>query len=74
MRDDDALRLAMACIAPAQQSKAAAARLRHERRQARLQRLAAERERQRQALLHDPVARALAKANAAAARNADDGE
>ena len=74
MRDDDAMRRAMACIAPAQLAKSAAARLRHERRQLRLQRLAAERERQRQALLQDPVAKALAKANAAATRNADDDE
>lgn len=74
MRDDDAMHRALACIAPAQRAKAAAARLRHERRQLRLQRQADERERRRQALLHDPVARALAKANAAVSRNIDDGE
>lgn len=74
MRDDDDMNRALACIAPDRLAKAAAARLRHERRQARLQRLAAERERQRQALLQDPVTRALAKANAAATRSGDDGE
>jgi hypothetical protein len=74
MRVDDDMKRALACIAPDRLAKASAARLRHERRQARLQRLAAERERQRQALLQDPVTRALAKANATAARSGDDSE
>ena len=72
MRVDDDMSRALACIAPERLAKAAAARLRHERRQARLQRLAAERERQRQVLLQDPVAKALAKAMAT--RSGDAGE
>ena len=74
MRVDDDMSRALACIAPERLAKAAAALLRHERRQARLQRLATERERQRRVLLQDPVTRALAKANATAARSGDDGE
>lgn len=66
MPDDDVLTRALACIPPVRLAKAAAARLRFERRQERLQRLSAERERHRHALLDDPVARALAKAHAAA--------
>lgn len=74
MPDSDALIRAMACLPPARLAKAHAARLRYERRQRRLQRLAAEREQRRDALLRDPIARALAKAHASAERNDDTGD
>lgn len=61
MTGHDALTRALACIAPERLAKAAAARQRYRRRQARLARQAAEQARQRQALLQDVLARARAK-------------
>lgn len=72
MTDDDVLSRALACIPPERLAKAAAARLRYERRQERLRRMASERKQQRHALLHDPIAQALAKANAVASRAYDE--
>lgn len=65
MTGHDALTRALACIAPERLAKAAAARQRYRRRQARLARLAAEQALQRQALLQDVLARSRAKAGAA---------
>jgi hypothetical protein len=53
-------------------AKATDARLRYQRRQIRLARLANEREQHRRQMLDDPIARALAKAQASA--NAIDGD
>lgn len=66
MSDDNALLHAMACIPAWRLAKATEARLRYQRRQIRLDRLAKEREQQRRQLLDDPVARALAKAKMSA--------
>jgi hypothetical protein len=63
----DAFTLALAEISPAKRAKADAARLRHERRQARLARRQKELADARGQAAIDPVARALAKAQALAA-------
>ena len=60
--DADAFALALAEISPAKREKADAARLRHERRQARLARRQLELAGARGQAAVDPAARALAKA------------
>ena len=65
----DALDRAKALLPPERLAKAEVLRLRHQRRQERLRRLQAESAAKRAAALADPVARALAKAKAIAARN-----
>lgn len=69
MQNRTPLLQSLACLAPERLAKANEARLRYQRRQIRLDRLAKEREQQRRLLLTDPIARALAKANAYAADN-----
>ncbi len=69
MQNRTPLLQALACLAPERLAKANEARLRYQRRQIRLDRLAKEREQQRRLLLTDPIARALAKANAYATDN-----
>jgi hypothetical protein len=69
MSDDTPLLRAMACIPAWRLAKADAARLRYQRRQIRLVRLAEEREKQRGQMLNDPIARALAKAKMSAEIN-----
>lgn len=64
--DPDILALALAEISPAKRAKADAARLRHERRQARIARRQRELASVREQTAVDPVARALAKAQALA--------
>lgn len=64
MAGGDALARALACIAPERLAKADAARLRFQRRQARLARLSAQRGQASQSLLHEALARAKAKADA----------
>jgi len=66
MTDDNALSRAIACIPAWRLAKANEARLRYQRRQIRLARLAEEREKQRGQMLNDPIARALAKAKMSA--------
>lgn len=65
MPEDDALLRALDCLPPERLAKATEARLRYQRRQIRLDRLAKEREQHRRLMLNDPIARALAKAQAA---------
>ena len=65
----DALDRAKALLPPERLARAELLRLRHRRRQERLRRLQAESAAKRAAALADPVARALAKAKAIAARN-----
>jgi hypothetical protein len=62
----DTFMLALAQISPAKRAKADAARLRHERRQARIARRQGELAAARAKPDNDPVARALAKAQALA--------
>ncbi len=62
----DRLLLALAEISPAKQELANAARLRYERRQARIARRQLELQRKRQQPNLDPIAKALAKAKALA--------
>ena len=64
--EPDAFAQALAEISPAKRAKADAARLRHERRQARLARRRMELADARGQAAIDPVARALAKAQALA--------
>ena len=71
--NDDALDRAKALLPPERLAKAEVLRLRHQRRQERLRRLQAESAAKRAAALADPVARALAKAKAIAARSGDAG-
>ena len=70
---DDALARAKALLPPERLAKAEVLRLRHQRRQERLRRLQAESAAKRAAALADPVARALAKAKAIAARGGAEG-
>ena len=70
--NEDALARAKALLPPERLAKADVLRLRHRRRQERLNRLAAESAAKRAAALADPVARALAKAKALAAGNGAD--
>ena len=65
----DALDRAKALLPPERLAKAELLRLRHQRRQERLRRLQAQSAAKRADALADPVARALAKAKAIAARN-----
>lgn len=73
MNEEDALARAKALLLPERLAAADALRLRHRRRQERLRRQEAESAAKRAATLADPVARALAKAKAIAARSGADG-
>ena len=71
MAEADALALAKALLGEARLTRSALLKLRHERRATRLERIAHETALKRQQALADPLARALARAQALAEKGND---